>query len=227
MNFAALESSSHHLSVALSCSGQIRERRANVVNGGSTQMLPWLRELIAEAGIALSSLDAIAFGAGPGAFTGLRLSCGLAQGLALGLGRPVLGVCGLEALAVQAGPGPVVAAIDARMSEIYYACYLVQGDAVLTQLAPACASPQRLAPLPAGMAWTACGDGLLAYPELWRGELAARRDELHPTAAAVARLAAPRLARGEGIDASLAAPLYVRDSVAYTTAERLARGGSR
>ncbi len=226
MNLAAFESSSHHLSVALSCSGELRQRSAYTVNGGSTQLLPWLQELLAEADIALSALDAIAFGAGPGAFTGLRLACGLAQGLAVGLDLPVLGVCGLEAVALAAGPGLVAVAIDARMGEVYHARYTVHGDEVETLTAPACDAPTQLLSLPPGQGWTACGDALLAYPELWR-DAALRRGKLFPTAAAIARLAAPRLGRGEGVDAAQAAPLYVRDSVALTTAERVARGGLR
>ena len=227
MNLATIESSSHHLSVALCCGGQIRQRAADVANGGSTLLLPWLNELLAEAGIALSALDALAFGAGPGGFTGLRLACGLVQGLALGLDLPVLGVCGLEAVALQAGPGRVVAAIDARMGEVYYAYYAVAGEGIEILGPPACAAPSNLPPLPPGQGWTGCGDGLLAYPDLWRDELGIRRGELFPTADAVLRLALPRLHRGEGVDAALAAPLYVRDKVALTTAERLARGGVR
>ena len=226
MNLAAIESSTHHLSVALSCAGELRQRSAVVVNGGSAMLLPWLQELLAEAGIGLAALDALAFGAGPGGFTGLRLACGLVQGLALGLDLPVLGVCGLEAMALQAGSGKVVAALDARMGEIYYACYAVAGDAVEILAAPVCASPQQLSP-PPGSGWIGCGDAFSAYPQLWRDELAGRREDLLPTAAAVVRLAAPRLQRGEGVDAALAAPLYVRDKVALTTAERLARGGQR
>jgi len=227
VNLAVFESSSHHLSVALSCGGEIRERGANIANGGSTQLLPWFQELMAEAGIALSALDALAFGAGPGGFTGLRLACGLAQGLALGLDLPLLGVCGLEALALQSGPGRVVAAIDARMGEVYYGFYAVHGEETEILGAPACAAPPNLPQLPPGEGWTGCGDGFLANPDLWRGALSVRRGDLFPTANAVARLAEPRLRRGEGVDAALAAPLYVRDKVALTTAERLARGGVR
>lgn len=198
-----------------------------MANGGSTQLLPWLQQLLAEAGICLAALDAIAFGAGPGAFTGIRLACGLAQGLALGLDLPLLGVCDLEALALESGPGRVAVAIDARMGEVYHARYGVRAEGIEVLAAPACAAPSALAPLPPGQEWTGCGDGLLAYPELWRGQIAVRRGECSPTAAAVARLAEPRLARGEGVDPALAAPLYVRDRVALTTAERLARGGLR
>ena len=224
MNLIALESSTRHLSVALWRDGELTERSAEIPNGGSDRLLPWLVELLAQAGLPLSDLDGVAFGAGPGGFTGLRLSCGLAQGLAVGLDLPVIAVATLEALALESGEEKVVACLDARMNEVYCAAYVVRGDALETVMAPLCASPAALA-APAGAGWLGCGDGFSAYPELLRGALAGVRAGIRPTAAAVARLAAPRFAAGAGVDAALAAPLYVRDKVALTTAERLARGG--
>lgn len=228
MNLIALESSSRHLSVALWRDGELSARAADIPNGGSDRLLPWLVELLAESGLVLSDLDGVAFGAGPGGFTGLRLACGLAQGLAFGLDLPVISVSTLEALALEAGAEKVFACLDARMNEVYCAAYLVRGDALETVAAPLCAPPTALA-APSGAGWVGCGDGFSAYPELLGvrlgGVLAGVRADIWPTAAAVARLAAPRLAAGAGVDAALAAPLYVRDKVALTTAERLARGG--
>lgn len=224
MNLIALESSSRRLSVALWQDGKLSERAADVPNGGSERLLPWLIELISDAKLSLSDLDGVAFSAGPGGFTGLRLSCGLAQGLAMGLDLPVLAVSTLEALALASGAGKVFACLDARMNEVYGAAYVVHGNALETVTAPFCAPPATVA-APVGAGWQGCGDGFAAHPELLRGRLLGVRPDLWPTAAAVAQLAAPRLARGEGVDAALAAPLYVRDKVALTTAERLARGG--
>ncbi|OIQ95733.1 tRNA threonylcarbamoyladenosine biosynthesis protein TsaB [mine drainage metagenome] len=228
MNLIALESSSHRLSVALWRDGALSERAADVANGGSERLLPWLVELLSDAKLSLSDLDGVAFGAGPGGFTGLRLSCGLAQGLALGLDLPVLAVATLEALALASGADKAFACIDARMNEVYCAAYLVHGEALETVIAPFCALPSVVA-APAGTGWLGCGDGFASHPELLGdasgAALTGIRADLWPTAAAVARLAAPRLARGEGVDAGLAMPLYVRDKVALTTAERLARGG--
>ena len=228
MNLIALESSSRHLSVALWRDGELSERAVDVPNGGSERLLPWIAELLSEAKLALSDLDGVAFGAGPGGFTGLRLSCGLAQGLGLGLDLPVLAVPTLEALALASGADKAFACLDARMDEVYGAAYLVHGDELDTVIAPFCAPPSAVT-IPPGSGWLGCGDGFASHPERLRdvlgNALIGVRPGLWPTAAAVARLAAPRLARGEGGDAGSAAPLYVRDKVALTTAERLARGG--
>lgn len=201
-----------------------------VPNGGSERLLPWAGELLAEAGLSLKQLDGIAFGAGPGGFTGLRLACGVAQGLAFGLDVPVAPVGTLAALALASGEGKVLACLDARMHEIYVAAYVVAGDCVEEVVAPkVCAG--EAAPLPEGDGWRGAGDGFAACGEALKQRMGDRLvgvdAKMFPTAAAVARLAAPVLAAGGGIPAAQAAPLYVRDKVALTTAERLARGGSR
>jgi tRNA threonylcarbamoyladenosine biosynthesis protein TsaB len=229
MNLIALETATRRLSVALYCKGEVIERAEEITNGGSERLLPWASELLAEAGLTFANLDAIAFGAGPGGFTGLRLACGVAQGLALGLDLPVLGVSSLEALALAAndqGAEHVFACLDARMNEVYGAAYRFCDGEPETVLAPAVAPPELLV-APPGSGWVGCGDGFVAYPELLGASLVRIIPGLWPSAAAVARLAAPRLARGEGVDVGLAMPLYVRDKVALTTAERLARGGAK
>jgi len=229
----ALETSTALLSVALSVDGQWWERREHHPNGGSDRILPWVRELLAEAGLSLAELDGIAFGAGPGGFTGIRLSCGIAQGLAYGADLPVLGVCSLEALALESGAERVYACLDARMNEVYAAAYEVR-DGTPVALLPPVVVPPAQAPLPEGGGWQGAGDGFSSYGEA----LAARLGDavtpvqislaaLLPTARAVLRLALPRFARGEAVAAAQAQPLYVRDKVALTTAERLARGGVR
>ncbi len=201
-----------------------------VPNGGSERLLPWASELLAEAGLSLQQLDGVAFGAGPGGFTGLRLACGVAQGLAFGLDVPVVPVGTLAALALASGEGKVLACLDARMHEIYVAAYRVAGDCVEEVMVPKVGAGEA-APLPEGDGWRGAGDGFTACGEVLRqrmgGRLVGVAANAFPTAAAVARLAAPALAAGGGIPAAQAAPLYVRDKVALTTAERLARGGSR
>lgn len=224
MNLLALESSTRRLSVALWRDGMLSERAADIPNGGSAQLLPWMRELLGEAGLVLSDLDGIAFGAGPGGFTGLRLACGVAQGLAVGLDRPLLAVSTLEALALACGGEKVFACVDARMNEVYCAAYTVCDGLLETVAKPLCLPPAAVA-APAGAGWLGCGDGFAAYPLLLGEAFPHVRADVWPTAAAVARLAAPVFARGGGVDAALGAPLYVRDKVALTTAERLARGG--
>jgi len=232
VNLIALETSTRRLSVVLWLNGKFIERTEDIPNGGSERLLPWVNEMLAEAGMAFKDLDGIAFGAGPGGFTGLRLACGVAQGLAFGLDLPVLAVSSLEALALaahrpSAGAEHLFACLDARMREVYCAAYLIHDEISETLMAPVVKTPQsvNVQSLPDGKAWIGCGGGFIAYPELLATHLAEVRDGCWPTAAAVARLAAPRLAAGEGVTAAMAAPLYVRDKVALTTVERLARGG--
>ena len=232
MKLIALETSTRRLSVVLWLDGKFIERTADIPNGGSERLLPWVSEMLAEAGMAFKDLDAIAFGAGPGGFTGLRLACGVAQGLAFGLDLPVLGVSSLEALALAAYRGSVgaehlFACVDARMGEVYCAAYRIHDELSETLMAPVVWAPQAVSVqgLPDGRAWIGCGEGFLSYPELLATDWTEVRSDCWPTAAAVARLAAPRLAGGQGVTAGMAVPLYVRDKVALTTAERLAKGG--
>lgn len=228
MKLLALESSTERFTVALSCDGRILEREGARGVPHSEISLPLVQALLDEAGVGLGALDGIAFGAGPGAFTGLRLAASVAQGLAVGAGLPVIGIGSLEALALGVGDGLVYACTDARMNEVYCAAYRVRGETVDALVAPVVAAPEQV-PLPPGGGWLGCGSGFAAYGDALSARLGSaigRVDEsARPRAAAVLRLAAPRLMRGEGVDAALAAPLYVRDKVAMTTRERVARGG--
>jgi len=229
VNLLALETATHHISVALWRDGELTERTEELPNGGSERLLPWVHQLLTEAGLAVRDLDGIAFGAGPGGFTGLRLTCGVAQGLAFGLELPVIGISSLAALALASygqGTEYLFACLDARMNEVYGAAYLIK-DGALETIMPERVSPPQEVTLPQGQDWIGCGDGFIRYPDLLASRLSAVRPHFSPTASAVAQLAAPRFARGEGIDAGLAHPLYVRDKVALTTAERLARGGAK
>ncbi len=229
MRLLAFETATRQLSAALWQDGEIIERRAEVVNGGSEHLLPWTHELLAEAGIALSQIDGVAFGAGPGGFTGLRLACGVAQGLAYGLERPVVPVSTLEALALAFGDGDVWTCLDARMNEVYGAAYRVKGDSVVQLMAPVCLPP-AVAPAPSFPGGWGAGDAFAGYGELLRArkpDLLGVRTDVFPTASAVLRLAVPVFDRGTAHDAALAQPIYVRDKVALTTAERLARGGAK
>ena len=213
MRFAALETSTEWCSVALWRDGEIAciERRAG--NRHSELALPMLERLLKQAGLAALDLDAVAFGAGPGSFTGLRIACGLAQGLAFARGVPVIGISSLEALAEESGASRVVACIDARMHEVYYAA-LEKHDGRWSEVIPArCEAPPVL---DMDESWIGAGNGFAAYGNMG---LKKAQPEVHPTAIAVARLAAPRLAAGEGVDAAQAAPIYVREKVAFTTAE--------
>jgi len=216
MRFAAIETSTQWCSVALWCGGEIASLERLAGNRHSEMVLPMLESLFPDRKI---EIDAVAFGAGPGSFTGLRIACALAQGLALPRALPVLGVSTLEALAEESGARRVVACIDARMREVYYAALERDGARWREVIAAQCVAPQD-APRPGGEGWVGCGSGFEAYGDLGFARTAA---QVHPTAAAVAVLAAPRLAAGEGADAAAAAPVYLRDKVALTKEEQEAR----
>jgi tRNA threonylcarbamoyladenosine biosynthesis protein TsaB len=219
MRFAALETSTEWCSVALWRDGEIASVERKAVNRHSELALPMLEKLLENWKIAPKELDAVAFGAGPGSFTGLRIACGIAQGLAFARGIPVLGISSLEALAEETAAERVVACLDARMREVYYAALEKQHGRWKEVVPAQCVAPESVregGPL-SGEGWVGAGNGFGVY-----GDFGLKRifPEIHPTAIAVARLAAPRLAAGEGVDAALAAPIYVRDKVAFTTAER-------
>jgi tRNA threonylcarbamoyladenosine biosynthesis protein TsaB len=211
MRFAALEMSSDWCSVAVWLDGEIRALERRAANRHSEYALPMLESLMKDF-----RLEAVAFGAGPGSFTGLRIACGLAQGLAFAHGLPVLGISTLEATAEEAGAPRVVACLDARMREVYYAA-LEKREGRWREVIPAqCVLPGE-APRAPGEGWVGAGSGFAAYGDFGLKKVL---PDVHASAAAVARLAAPRLAAGEGVDAALAAPVYLRDKVALTLEEQ-------
>jgi tRNA threonylcarbamoyladenosine biosynthesis protein TsaB len=213
MRFAAIETSTEWCSVAVWSDGEIRavERRAG--HRHSEFVLPLLESLLKG-----SQIDAVAFGAGPGAFTGLRIACALAQGLAFARSLPVIGISTLEALAQESGARRVVACIDARMREVYYAALENRAGRWHEAIGAQCVAPQS-APRPAGDGWVGVGNGFDVYREFLSSKVSVIKPGIHPTAVAVAQLAAPRLAAGEGVDAAQAAPVYLRDKVAFTKEE--------
>jgi len=210
MRFAAIETSTEWCSVALWRDGEIAalERRAG--QSHSEHALPMLEKLLGKG-----TLDAVAFGAGPGSFTGLRIACGIAQGLAFARDLPVLGVSTLEALAQESGATRVVACLDARMREVYYSALEKRAGRWHEVIAAQCIAPHS-APRPPGDGWVGIGNGFAVYGSMGLDRVF---PEIHPTAIAVAQLAAARLAAGEGVDAAQAAPVYLRDKVAFTKEE--------
>lgn len=226
MKLLVLDTSTEWCSAALWLDGRIQARRMLAGQRHSSLLLPMVDELLREAGLALRQLDGIGYGAGPGSFTGLRIACAVTQGLALGAELPVVGVSTLESIAEQAGAVRVLTVLDARMAEVYWAAYQREaaGWRCITQ--PELALPEAVA-VPAGGDWMGAGNGFAALGEALRPRLAAQLvridDTLMPDAAAMAALAAAAFARGEGMDAALAAPLYLRDKVALTVDERRAR----
>ncbi|MGE0098815.1 MAG: tRNA (adenosine(37)-N6)-threonylcarbamoyltransferase complex dimerization subunit type 1 TsaB [Hydrogenophaga sp.] len=236
----AIETSTDTLSVALGSGtpgGALWQHSGPGAAQASATLLPLVRDLLDQAGWPLASLDAVVFGRGPGSFTGLRTACAVAQGLAFGAraeGVPVLPVDTLLALAEEARhahqqigeslPGAIVALLDARMNELYVTPYACDAEG-LRALAPArlCA-PADLAAyldgvLPAGASPLLAGNALQAYPQLLANVRGVHAHAL-PTASALLRLAPRLLASGAALAARDALPLYVRDKVARTTAER-------
>ena len=218
----AIETSSEMASCALLSGATLLSREASGVRTHSQSILPLVQELLAEAGIALAQCDAIAFGAGPGSFTGVRTACGIAQGLAWGAGLPVVAVVTLDAMALacarQSGAIDVLAVLDARMGEVYWAQYS-GGQRVA---GPALCAPGQVVPLPAQGPLTACGNGLSAYPDALAGAAFAQGalSAIMPHAREIAPLAAAALAAGAAMPAAQAQPLYLRNKIAYTSAER-------
>lgn len=196
----------------------------------SQRLLPLVFELLEQAALRLTDLDAMAFGGGPGAFTGLRTACSVAQGLAFGTGLPVLRLDSLALVAedawAQHGPAAhrLWVAMDARMNEVYAAAYRRSGDGWQAVRAPALWSLPALA-----QAWReeppACvaGSALEVYAETLACAAPVRVTQVRDRAGALARLARAAWQRGEAVDAALALPLYLRDQVALTTVERETR----
>ena len=221
----ALDCSTEYCSVALLIDGEYTERYERAEQRHSEWLLPMIDAVLAESDLALRDLDAIAFGAGPGAFTGLRIACGVAQGLAFGAGRPVVAVPTLLALAQATDAQRVVAALDARMGEIYLAAYEKIDGQWQAVIAPCLCNPDSVPPLP-GDDWFGVGSGFGAHGDKLRQhyarELGVVDGHAYPHARHIAALALNDWQAGRSVRASDALPLYIRDKVAFTENERRA-----
>ena len=220
MNLLALDTSTEVLAVAVRHGSQVLQHEAPGGAQASAALIPAIRRLLADAGLALPALEAIVFGCGPGSFTGLRTACAVAQGLAFGARLPVLPVETLLAVAEEArsraGATRVVAMLDARMDQVYAAAYEWNGTLWQRHGEIALEAPQDVH-VPPG--WAMAGNVFAAYGQrLPAGE----RIEALPGAAALLRLAPALLAAGQAVPADAALPLYIRDKVAQTTLERAA-----
>jgi tRNA threonylcarbamoyladenosine biosynthesis protein TsaB len=238
----AFDTSTEQLSVALCCAAGSFSHNEPGGALASARLVPAVMQLLARGGLALQQLDAIAFGCGPGAFTGLRTSAAVAQGLALGAGLPVLALDSLMIVAEDAraqmaarlptaGPAPrdaaapldIAVCMDARMDEVYAGHYRWEGERWLARTAPALYSLPALAAL----GWQAqllCGSALTAFGERlpWADAASLRLASERDRAGAMLRVAAQQWRLGRALDAAQALPLYLRDKVASTTAERAA-----
>lgn len=219
----AFDTSTETLSIALTDGRQTWQHTGAGGAKASAALIPAVLALLGEAGLRLAELDAIAFGAGPGSFTGLRTACSVAQGLAFGADVPVLPIDTLLAVAEEArhqqGATQVVAVLDARMDEMYLGRY-AYADGTWQALADfSLVRPEALA-VPAG--WTLAGNAMPVYADRLAPRDSATPDvPALPTATAMLRLAPALLAAGGAVPASEALPRYIRDKVAQTTAERM------
>jgi tRNA threonylcarbamoyladenosine biosynthesis protein TsaB len=220
MRILALDTSTEACSVALLLDGELRMRFELTQRSHAELVLPMVSSVLDEAGLALADLDGLAFGRGPGAFTGLRIACGVVQGLALGADLPVAPVSSLAAVAEQvpapAGE-PVLVCNDARMGEVYWGVFQRGADgAVAASCSEAVSLPDAVG-VGAPSARHVAGNALPRYPALAERLTAGGlqfHDNLYPRADAVARLGAIELAAGRGVTAEQALPVYVRDDVA-------------
>lgn len=219
----AIETSSEIASVALLYRGSVTVRHALGTQTHSHSVLPMIAALLDESGLKLAVCDAIAFGAGPGSFTGVRTACGVAQGLGFGLDRPVLAINTLEAMALACheatGAIAVLPMLDARMGEVYWAQYAFE-TGLVEVIAPRLSAPSKV--LPTGVVG-ACGNALSAYAADFASSRfhTGGRADLMPHAAQIAALGQDALDAGLQVAARDAQPIYLRNNVALTTAERL------
>jgi tRNA threonylcarbamoyladenosine biosynthesis protein TsaB len=217
MKLLAIDTATEACSAAIAVDAQTLERFELEPRHGE-RILPMVEELLAETGLALTQLDAIAFGRGPGSFTSLRIGAGVVQGLAYGADVPVLPVSSLAALAQGVDAPAVLAAFDARMGQVYWGAYR-RGAHGLVELSGAevVADPARV-PLPEGGGWHGAGTGWDAYHAALIARVAAVLQgwsaQQYPHASAVAQLAVADFNAGRGLAPEQALPVYLRDDVA-------------
>ncbi|MEW6648534.1 MAG: tRNA (adenosine(37)-N6)-threonylcarbamoyltransferase complex dimerization subunit type 1 TsaB [Pseudomonadota bacterium] len=220
MKILALESATESCSVALLDGAAVIARSRMAPREHAALLLPMVQEVLAEAGLVLAGLDAIAFGRGPGSFTGVRIATGVTQGLAFAVDLPVLPVSTLAALAQGAlrelGAQQVAAAIDARMGEVYWGLYRAQ-DGVMTLEGEEGVFAPALVPLPPGGGYTGYGSGWATYGDVLarRCGITVHQGERFPQAEDLLPLAAAAWRAGMAVTAAEAQPVYLRDKVTH------------
>lgn len=230
----AIETATEACSAALLAGDEILHKFEHQPQQQARLILPMIDALLAEAGLVPGKLDAIAFGCGPGSFTGLRIAAAVTQGIAVAGDLPVLPVSTLAAIAQgvhrRHGETRVLSAIDARMQEVYWGIYKLNGEGLMAlQEQEHVLPPAQVLTPEVAEDWCGAGSGWLAYPEILRSRLAGQGcsvaqvyQEVWPEAFDVLTLALPLYLNGAGLDAAQAIPTYLRDKVAKSTAERAA-----
>ncbi len=223
MNILALDTSTDACSAALWLDGQRLERFQVAPGAHSRLILPMIESLLSEAGVQLKDMTALAFGRGPGSFTGLRIAAGVIQGLAYGADLPVVPISTLMAIAQgvfeKRGHTHILSALDARMGEIYWGGYERRPDESFECVIQECVTPAHGAPMPAQGQWFGAGPGWGAYREVLRERLHAYITDVDPESLPRAwdmlPIAAAAVVRGETVAADAALPIYLRDRVAH------------
>lgn len=221
MKILAIETATESCSAALLVGGAMSVRERIAPREHARLILAMCDELLAEAGLKPVDLDAVAFGRGPGSFTGVRVATGVIQGIAFAAELPVAPVSSLAALAQgawrQDGAARILAAVDARMGEVYWGAYEVT-DGLVEPVVPETVVAPEAAPVPEGEGWFGVGTGWGSYGEVLsdrvHGRLGAVAAERYPLAQDVARLAVRVVERGQTVPAEKALPVYLRDNVA-------------
>lgn len=219
MIILALETATEACSAALNIDGEIIERFEIAPRGHSELILPMLDSLLAEADISLKQVDALAFGRGPGAFTGVRIGVGVAQGVAFGANLPVVPISTLAALAQGTDVAQVLVAIDARMDEVYWGRYQRNPHGLMALQGEECVIVPEQTPLAEGSGWLGAGSGWGAYGvslgKRHAGQLLDVAADALPRAAAVSQLAIADFTAGKAVSAEQALPVYLRDKVTW------------
>lgn len=219
MKLLAIETATDACSAALSIDGEIHERFEITPRGHTARLLPMIDELLAEAEVTIGQMDALAFGRGPGAFTGVRIAVGVAQGIAFAADLPVVPVSTLAALAQGATADRVLAALDARMDEVYWGAYRRNAAGSMELDGEECVSAPSEVPLPEGEGWQGVGAGWMAYDEALSRQCAGQVESwdgsCFPHAHDVASLAVAGFLAGQAVNAEQALPVYLRDKVTW------------
>lgn len=221
MKLLALDTTEDACSAALAIDGEVRERHEIAPRRHTELILPMLDALLAEAGLRPTQLDALAFGCGPGSFTGVRIASAIAQGIALGADLPVLPVSSLRGLAQgvyrEYACAGVLAAFDARMQEIYWGAYRTDDEGIMQRVDAEVVCSPAAAPTPPSGDWCGAGSGWAAYAEALAGVVPVTA--IYPShlvhAQDIARCAAADLAAGRALGVAAALPVYLRDEVAW------------
>jgi len=228
MNILALDTSTEACSAALLIGSDIVSRYTVAPRQHAKLILPMLEEVLAEANVVLGALDALAFGCGPGSFTGVRIATATAQGIAASANLAAIPISSLAAIAQRAvdeyGKEKIACAIDARMGEVYWGCYCGSDAGLVTLEGKECVVSPQAVPVPRRSLWTGAGTGWSAYEE----ELTLRMGPalldlnagLLPNATAIVRLAAADFQQGKTVSAKKALPIYLRDQVARKPVRR-------